>query len=258
MANKRRRLSKKAALPPGTLIHIGEQKTEKVRIRLIDYTEDQLEEKEVKQIEECFAFKEKPTTTWINIDGLHRVEIIEKIGKQFGIHSLVLEDILNTEQRPKIEDFEGHLFVVLKMLSYDENELKTEQFSLILGSNFLITFQEKEGDVFDPVRERIRKGKIRVRKHGVDYLAYALMDAVVDNYFVILEKIGEKIEDLQQEVVSDPKPETLQAIYKLKQTMISIRKSVWPLREVIGALQRSDSDLIKESTTIYLRDVYDH
>ncbi len=257
---KRIKRSKKSGLPPGTLIHIGEKKTEKVRITLIDYDEEHFQEKEVKTIEECFPFKDKPTVTWINIDGIHNIEPIEKIGKNFNLHPLLLEDIMSTEQRPKIEEFDNHLFIILKMLSYDkkEDELKAEQVSLILGSNFVISFQESEGDVFDPARERIRTGKGRIRKTGSDYLAYTLMDAIVDNYFLILEKVGERIEDIEEELMADPTKETLQEIHKLKSDMIILRKSVWPLREVISGMERAESPLINDSTRTYLRDVYDH
>jgi len=255
-----KRTSRKAGLPPGTLIHIGERKAEKTRITIIDYDEAQFEEKEAKKIEECFPFKDKPTVSWINIDGIHQVEIIEKLGSHFGLHPLLLEDILNTEQRPKMEDFGDYIFVVLKMLYYngEKDEIEAEQVSLILGSNFVISFQEREGDVLDPVRERIRKGKGRIRKAGADYLAYALLDAIVDNCFLILETIGERIEDTEQQLATNPIPETLQLIRKLKKGMIILRKSVWPLREVVSGLERGESVLIHESTGAYLRDVYDH
>jgi magnesium transporter len=219
-----------------------------------------LEEKEAKEVEECFPFKDKPTVTWINIDGIQRIDVIEKIGKHFNLHPLALEDIVNTGQRPKMEDFVDYIFVVLKMLYYDEKERETkaEQLSLVLGPNWVISFQENEGDVFDPIRERIRADKGRIRKMGADYLVYALIDAVVDNYFIILEKIGEKIEEIEDELVANPAPETLQAIHNLKRQMIFLRKSVWPLREVISRLERWESQLINKSTDIYLRDVYDH
>ncbi|KPJ64468.1 MAG: magnesium transporter [Syntrophobacter sp. DG_60] len=255
-----KRTSKKIGLPPGALIYIGEKKVEKAKITIIDYDEAQFHEKEAKTIEECFPFKDKPTVTWINIDGIHEVEIIEKLGKHFNIHPLILEDIVHTGQRPKMEDFGDYIFVVLKMLYYNEkdDEIKAEQVSLILGLNFVISFQETEGDVFNPIRERIRNGKGRITKKGADYLGYALMDAVVDHYFIILEKIGEKIEDMEEELVTNPTPETLQAIHNLKREMIFLRKSVWPLREMISGLERAESSLIQESTRIYLRDVYDH
>ena len=252
--------SNKVGLPPGTLVHVGEKRTEKVRITIIDYDEKEFQEKEAEAVEECFPFKDEPTVTWINIDGIHDIETIEKIGKHFDIHPLILEDILNTAQRPKMEDFGDYIFIVFKMLYFDEHEkeIKTEQVSLVLGKNFVISFQEREGDVFNPVRERIRNSKGRIRKMGSDYLAYALVDAIVDNYFIILDKIGEEVESLEEELVGDPGPETLHVIHGLKREMIFLRKSVWPLREVINALERGESPLINESTEIYLKDVYDH
>jgi len=255
-----KKVSRKIGLSPGTLVHIGKKKIEKVRIRLIDYDEAQLEEKEPKTIEECFPFKDLPTVTWVNMDGLHDIEVMEKLGKHFDLHPLILEDILNTEQRPKIEDFEDYVFVVLKMLYFDEKEdvIRAEQVSIIFGSNFVLSFQERVGDTFDPLRERIRNAKGRVRKMGTDYLAYALMDAIVDNYFTVLEKLDEKIEGMEEELVSNPRPETLQTMHNLKREMIFLRKSVWPLREVVSRLERGESKLVKDSTGIYLRDVYDH
>ncbi|MHC4654444.1 MAG: magnesium/cobalt transporter CorA [Planctomycetota bacterium] len=255
-----KRRSKKAGLPPGTLIHIGEKKEEVVRIIYLDYDEQNFEEKQVAKIEECFSFKTTPTLTWINIDGLHDVKLIEKLGKQFELHPLILEDILNTGQRPKLEDFDKYIFIVLKMLSYDDEKesIEAEQVSLVLGKNFVISFQERIGDVFQQIRDRIRNAKGRIRKMGPDYLCYALIDAIVDNYFAILEKVGEKIESMEEELIADPSEKTLHEIHKLKREMISLRKSVWPLREMISGLQRIESSLVNESTGVYFRDVYDH
>jgi len=260
MSELLKRRSKRIGLPPGTLIHVGEKKTERVRITVMNYDKDQFEEKQIKTVEECFPLKDKPTVTWINIDGVHETEVIKKIGKHFDLHPLTLEDIVDTRQRPKIEDFEDYLLMVLKMLYHDErqDDIRAEQMSVILGSNFVISFQEREGDVFNPVRERIRTGKGRIRKMGADYLAYALIDTIVDNYFMIPEKLGEKIESMEEELVTNPTPETLQTIHNLKRKLIFLRKLIWPLREIVSGLQRTESTLIHESTDIYLRDVYDH
>jgi magnesium transporter len=167
---------------------------------------------------------------------------------------------LNTDQRPKFDDYEEYICVILKMLTYNEkeNQLKVEQVSLIVGPTFVVSLQESEGDVFDPIRERLRKAKGRIRKMGSDYLAYALVDAIVDNYFVVLEKIGEEIEILEDELLSDPKPETSRTIHHLKRELIFLRKSVWPLREVMAQLERGESGLVKDQTKPFLRDVYDH
>ena len=255
-----KKTSHKIGLPPGTLVHVGTKKTEKARITVIDYDEGNFEEKELKHIKDCFPYKDKSTVTWINIDGIHQIDIIEKIGKHFNLHPLVLEDIVNTGQRPKMEDFDSYLFLVFKMLyrQAEEKEAKSEQVSFIVGPQFVVSFQEKESDVFNPVRERIRSGKGRIRKMGSDYLAHALIDAIIDNYFLVLEKLGEEMEELEKELASNPNPQTIQEINRLKGEMLFLRKSIWPLREVINGLQRGESALIKESTAIYLRDVYDH
>ena len=252
--------SQKKGLSPGSLVHVGERKVDQPRITLIDYDGDQFLEKEVATVEECFPFNETSTVTWINIDGVHDADVIEKLGRAFGLHSLIQEDIMTTSQRPKLDDLETSFYVVSRMveLNGEGKEIVTEQLSLIFGRNFVLSFQERPGDMFDPVRERIRHGKGRIRKLGPDYLAYALLDAVVDHYFVVLETVGERIETLEDELVADPRQETLHTIHALKREMLFFRKSVWPLREVVAALERTESPLIQPSTNIFLRDVYDH
>ncbi len=255
--------TKKVGLPPGTLVHVGEERTGPVRITILDYDQDQLQEFCVTSIDQCLNFKAKQSTTWIDVVGVHRPEVIEKIGDCFDIHPLVLEDIVHTEQRPKMEDYDDYIFIVLKMLASvetddGEEEIRSEQVSLIVGRGFVISFQEAEGDVFDPVRDRIRKAKGKIRRKGADYLAYALIDAVVDNYFLILEDVGEDLEVLEDELVAKPGPGTSKEIHDMKRDMIFLRKSVWPLREVISRLSRGESELFEESTNLYLRDVYDH
>lgn len=254
------KLSKRAGGQiPGSPHINGDKSDVPVRISVIDYDAAHFQEKQVTQISECFPFRDTETVTWINVDSLGNTRIIEELGKCFTIHPLILEDILNTEQRPKMEDLESYIYLNLKMLSYIEpdRDVKVEHFSMIIGSNFLISFQEDIGDIFDPVRERIRKDG-RIRKFGPDYLAYALIDGIVDNYFVVMEKLEERVEDLEEELVANPTRESLNKINRLKKDMIFLRKSVWPLREVINNLERSESPLIRETTTIYLRDVYDH
>ncbi len=250
----------KIGLPPGTLIHIGEQKIEKVKFTVIDYNEKEYTERELESLEECYPYLEKPTVTWLNVDGLHNLDIITELGNHFYIHPLVLEDIVNTDQRPKLEYFEKYLFIMLKMIYQNEKDKKIEQeqVSIILGHHFVISFQEKEGDVFNVIRDRIKKSKGRIRTMGADYLAYSLIDAVVDNYFLILEKFGEELEVMEDELLEDPVPETAQKIHELKRELIFLRKSVWPLREIIYGLERGESPLIQKSTSIFLRDVYDH
>ena len=252
--------SKKAGLPPGTLVHVGQEYDRATRISLIDYTEAQFQEKIIENIEDTFPYRDSQSVTWINVDGLHDTSTIEKIGNHFGLHPLIQEDIVNTEQRPKTEDFSSYIFIVLRMLNYDEKrqKIKNEQVSLVLGSNFVLSFQEDVGDVWDSLRERIRQNKGHVRKEGADYLAYSLMDAIVDNYFIILEKAGENIEGIEEKVITSPTKETLPAIYHLKREMLVLRKAVWPLRDVVNTLGHDENPLIKDSTRIYLRDIYDH
>ena len=247
-------------MPPGTIVHVGEERHEPVKLSVIKYDGANFEEKTVGNVEEAFKLRNKSSVVWLNVDGVHQPEIIEQVGKSFGLHPLVAEDIASTGQRPKMEDFDNYVFVVLRMLGFDGEEkgIKSEQTSIILGSDFVISFQENEGDVFDSIRERLRNNKGRIRKMDADYLAYSLIDAIVDNYFMILEKLGESIEDIEDRLVTSPTSETLQSIHDLKREMIFLRKSVWPLREVINRMERSESPLINKSTFVYLRDVYDH
>ena len=256
----RSKRSKKAGLPPGTLVYVGEKAHEPVKIKLIDYSEENFQEKQLKDIKESFPFKTSPTVTWINIDGIQNVELLEQLGIHFDLHPLVLEDILNTTQRPKFEDFEKYIYIVLKMLTYDDQQEKihSEQVSLILGNGCVISFQEAVGDVFENIRDRIRNAKGRIRKMSAGYLVYALMDAVVDNYFIVLEKFGEKIEGMEEKLITDPDEQMLLSIHAMKRELITMRKSVWPLRELVSNLQRSESELISDSIEIFFRDVYDH
>jgi magnesium transporter len=260
MARLIKKRSKKAGLPPGTLVHIGEKVTEKTRISVVEYDGQGFEEKELKDLETCYLFPQERTVTWINVVGIQQVEVLEKLGNCFTVHPLALEDILNTEQRPKIEDYGEDLFIVVKLISYQEkkDEVEAEQISLILRPNALLTFQEKEGDDFAAVKERLRAGKGRLRKMGADYLAYTLLDIVVDQYFVVLEKLGERIEVLEGKLLADPGTATLQKIQHLKKEMLLLRQWIWPLREVISSLERGEFPGIQETTRIYLRDVYDH
>jgi magnesium transporter len=252
--------TKKVGLPPGSLVYIGDRKTDKVKITIFNYDEKQLQEREVDTIAECVVYKDTPTVTWIDVEGVHDLDFLENLGECFGLHSLVLEDVLNTDQRPKIEDYDDYLYIVLKMISYDDknDEIKAEQVSIIVGLNFVISFQEGEKDVFDQVRDRIRNNRGIIRRSGNDYLGYSLMDAIVDNYFTIVEKLGEKIETAEEDLIANPSSQTLQSIYDLKKNLMFLRKSVWPLREVVSYLEKAESEIIKKTTSIYFRDVYDH
>ncbi len=252
--------SQKSGLPPGSLVHIGTDYHQPMRITLFDYSPEQFQEMTVKNIEDTFPFRDTRTVTWINIDGLRDTAAIEKLGSHFGLHPLIQEDILNTEQRPKIEDFGSYIFIVLRMLNHDtgHHTVNNEQISLILGNNLVISFQEEAGDVWDGIRERIRSNKGIMRKEGADYLAYSLMDAIVDDYFLVLENTGEEIENIEENLIQNPTRQTLPAIYSLKHEMLTVRKSVWPLREVVNSLGHIENQLIRQSTRIYLRDIYDH
>ncbi len=255
------RRSQKTGLPPGTLVHIGEKKSGQVKISRIHYNETRFEEKNLTTLEELSYSPDQNTVTWINVDGLHQIDVLEKLGTNFNIHPLALEDILNTEQRPKLEDYGQNLFIVLKMLypGKDKDEVVTEQVSLIVGPHYLISLQEEpEHDVFDVIRQRLRDHKGRIRAMGADYLAYTFIDAIVDHYFIVLEKMGDDIESLEERLITSVAGTIPQKIHCLRREMIFLRKHVWPLREVINNLQKSESNLLQKTTMIYFRDVYDH
>ena len=255
-----RRSSQTAGLPPGSLEYVGEQRQEPPKLTIVNYDAERVEEREVPKLEECLPFKDSPTVTWINVAGIHRPELIEQLGACHGVHPLLLEDILNTEQRPKFEGSGDYLFVVLKALKLDPEakQLAAEQVSLLLIPNGVISFQETGEDLFEAVTARIRNDRGRIRKAGADHLACALLDAVVDKYFAVLEQLAKHIEDLENELVDSPTSKTLHAIYKVKRELIFLRRSVWPLREVLSGLARGESALIEEATLPYFRDVHDH
>jgi len=252
------RYSKKAGLPPGEVVFVGEQKVEEPKIHVIQYDEKAIVESDIQSISEVFKFINKLSVTWIDVVGLHQPVLIEDIGKMFKIHPLVLEDIVHTSQRPKLEEFDNYIFLVLRMFYFQDKDIIDEQVSLILGENYVITVQEKPGDIFDPTRERIRSRKFRITKSKSDYLAYSLIDAIVDNYFVILEDLGDRVELIEEDLLLTPSQDTLQEIHSLKRKMVSLRRSVWPLREVVNNLDKTESSLIQKTTKIFVRDVYDH
>lgn len=254
-----RRGRSKLGLPPGSLVYVGDKNKPSIRITLFDYDEEKYIEKTITNLEECVPFKDQKTITWINVDGLADTAFIAKLDQLFGVHSLVLEDIVNTDQRPKMEDYGEYIYIVLKML-YVENEhdVVSEQLSLVIGSNYVLSFQEKEGDYFDNIRDRIRSYKGRVRKMGADYLAYVLLDTIVDNYFLVLEKVEEDIAQLEEKLMSSIGQVTASEVHHLKRDLILLRKQISPVRELVNALQRADSKLIRNATEIFLRDLHDH
>lgn len=250
--------SKKTGLPPGTLVHIGERRPEKVTLHVFHYDPAGCEELKPDHAGQLSPPADE-SVVWINVGGVHNLDVLETLGKQFSLHSLLLEDVANTDQRPKLDDYEDYLFLVIKMLLVtDRKEIAVEQVSLVLGRNYVISFQENGSDVFQPVRERLRGGKGRLRPSGSDYLLYALVDAIVDQYFAVLEFMGERLEAVQQAVVDDPQPETLNDIHALKRQLLFLRRAVWPLRDVMNNLSRSECNLLHASTKVFFRDVYDH
>ena len=252
--------SKKIGLSPGTIVYTGSKKDQQLFIEVFDYNSEFIEEKELKNVEEAFSIGEDNTNTWINVNGLNHVEQIEKLGQHFELHPLIIEDIASTKQRPKVDEYEDYLFIVLKMLYFDKKQtLKIEHISFVLGTNYVLSFQETEGDVFEFVRERLRTGKGRSRGLGSDYLLYILMDAIVDNYFALIETFGEKIEDMEDKLFDNKADEKITSeIQILKREILKIRRAVFPLREVVNKLEKAENDLIHEKTHHYLRDLYDH
>ena len=261
MRRRTKSRSQKAGLPPGSLVHIGEKLSETTKVTLLDYDGDHYLEKNIDNIEELRAFRDRQTVSWVHIEGIHDTRVLEQLGDVFGLHPLILEDILNTDQRPKMQDMGDYIFIVLKRFcnTCDEHsDITAEQVSVILGPKYVISFQERTEALLDPIRERIKTSKGRIRKTGADYLAYAIIDMILDSYFGILETLGEKIEIEEEALVNNPAQSTLRAIQHLKRDMIFLRKSIWPLRETISALERSESTLIQDATGIYLKDIYDH
>ena len=242
---------------PGSLIFIGDQKVDSISIRLIDYDSVSLTEKELKDIHAESHLKNTPTVTWININGLHDIDMIKDIGQVFELHPLVMEDILNTGQRPKLEEFDDYIFIVLKMVRFDKETetILNEQLSMILGKQFLLTFQEQPREIFEPVRERIKKQMSRIRKTGTDYLAYALMDTVVDNYIFSIEILGEKIEDLEEDILNNPDTDVMEKINSFKREINYMRKSIRPAKDAICRISRLDSEIIQEHTLPFLKDL---
>jgi magnesium transporter len=267
--------SRKAGLPPGTLLYTGDQQEVPAGVNLITFTSDSYREESVDhdQLGSVIApfchlcsddsasiDQPREELAWLNIDGLHNLDIIRTVGDGLSLHPLLLEDILSTGQRPKLEDYGDYYFVVLRMIRFNDSSemIESEQVSIVVSPRMVLTFQERPGDVLDPIRERIRHGTGRVRKNSTDYLSYAIIDAIVDNYFTVLEKMGDKIEVLEEELMGNPDDDTLRKIHQLKREMIDLRRSVWPLRELVNGLAKSESKMISDGTRIYLRDVYDH
>ncbi len=256
-----RKRSSKVGLPPATLVHVGEKRTEEVLIRVVQYDQDRAELLEPKGVEECKSLVGHGLGTWIDVQGVHQVEVVEDLGECFNLHGLLLEDVLDTNQRPKLEDYEGHTYLVLRALRYkgeDQASVVSEQISLVLSQGLVISFQEGAEDLFSGVRERLLAGRGRIRQMGTDYLLYCLVDNVVDRYFLLLEQLGEQIEELEEKVLSMPGPQTARDVHRLRRELLLVRKAIWPLREVLGGLLRGESGLVGDPVRPFLRDVYDH
>jgi magnesium transporter len=260
MSKSFRRMARKVGMPPGSLVYTGEKGHPAARISITRYNEQTIVERQLDAFTESQMVADPGEVTWINVTGLSKGKDLEKLGECFKIHPLVLEDILEVGQRPKVEDYDDYLYIVLNSIRpvAEGEELVAEEISLVLGPHYLLSFHESGDDLFAPVRERLLQAQGRIRKLGADYLAYALMDLVVDNYFIELEKFGDQVESLEDEVVASPSPQTLRDVHRFKNDMIMLRKSLWPLREVIARLERRESPLISENLGNYFRDVYDH
>lgn len=260
MAKFKNHKSRKTGLPPGTLVHTGDKKTEVSKVNLFSYNEVELTEKSNVKIKDIVKAKSDINThEWINILGVHDTKLIEEIGQIFNLHPLLLEDIVSVHQRPKIDEYDNCLFVVVRILFLDTNEqLQSEQVSFVLMENTLISFHENHDECFEIIRERLRKAKGRIRKMGADYLLYALMDAIVDHYFVILDKYGEVLEHIENDLLQDADEKIINRIYKMKSNVLHLRKTVVPMRETVNTLMKGGVDEIKESTQIFMKDLYDH
>jgi magnesium transporter len=251
-------LSRKAAQAPGTLTLVGEQKMGQVTIRRMDYSPEKYEEYGISTEEPAFSRGKEGMVSWIDVTGIHDLELIKRLCDDFSIHPLTQEDIVNTFHRPKVEEIEDYIFVVLRTFYHENGELQTNSINLVLGSNYVISFQEKKSGIFDPVRERIRKGVRKIRERSADYLAYSLVDAAVDYGYVTLERLAREAEDLEEQVMTAPGREIQIRIHSTRQQIGYFRKSIWPMREVLSSLLRGESPLIRRATLLYFRDVYDH
>ena len=266
MAKRKRYLSRRPKSTkalnqaPGTVTYVGRKENTETVLEVIDYNAESYERHSNQTPEAAFKFEEETKTTWININGLSKTKEIEKLGKYFELHPLIIEDIVNTNQRPKIDEYQDYFFIVAKMLYYKEDgELENEHISIVLGKDYVLTFQEAGGDVFDGVRDRLSSAKGRIRSRGADYLMYALLDAIVDHYFVVVEEMSDKIETMEEQLLSaQPSDEITFEIQELKRTMLRIRRAVFPLREVVSRLEKVNSDLIQEQTVNYIKDLFDH
>lgn len=245
---------------PGALVYVGDNQDPNIHIDVIDYDKDSFLERSDVQIKECLDLIKTPQNTWINIEGIQDIQAVQKLGSHFGLHPLILEDIVNSTQRSKLDDYKDNIYIVMRMLKYnkEKEEVEDEQVSLILGENYLISFLESGSSIFLPVKKRLTNSSSRIRIGGSDYLCYSLIDCIVDHYFEILEQVDQNLENLEEEIAQSPNGKTLIKIQRIKRQITQLRKSVWPMREVINHFRRIETSLIKDSTKLYIQDVYDH
>lgn len=257
---KQRRSSKKPGQAPGTLHFTGEKRLENIHMSLYDYDVKQLEEHDITEIEESKPYLDSPSKTWVNVCGLHDVDKLKHIWDYFNLHPLIQEDIINTNQRAKIEEYPEHMFFVLRMMNFVEEtgDLNVEQVSIVLSKNSVLSFQEDDFPIYEPILHRLRNNAPRLRKEGPDYLAYALIDTIVDHYFKVMEKFGDEIEILEEKILEDVDNSAPEQIHALRRKLIYFRKALWPLRDSLNTLLREESHLINEENKIYFRDVHDH
>lgn len=257
---KKKLRSRKSGLPPGALVHIGDIKTTTPTLTLIDYSPDGFSERELPDVAALDALPRGGGVRWLNLHGVHDADLLAAVGQRFGLHPLVIEDVLNTDQRPKVDDYDDYLFIVLHLYDIGRNrgDVTTDQISLVVGHDFVLTFQERPSGTFAPIRQRLRAEKGLLRRTGSDYLAYSLLDAIVDSYFSVIERLSERAEGLEEEILGKPQPSTLQGIHVLKREVIRLRRTLWPLRETLNTLCRGDAGFFRPETQLYLRDVYDH
>jgi magnesium transporter len=255
---KKKKRATKAGLPPGALVHVGEKKVEEVAIRLWQFDAEHCTELNV--TDQKTPERHGEGVWWIEVTGLHEPQLIEALCLRFRLHPLLIEDVLNTDHRPKVEEYENALFIVLKLFTYNEKEktLDAEQVSIVLGDGFVLSFQERPGDPFEPTRDRLRTGKGKLRQRGADYLAHRLIDAIVDSYYAVIESIGMEVEDLEVAMIDTLSGETVQHAYRLKRELLKLRRFIWPLRDIVGRIERSEAEFLNEETMPYFRDVHDH
>ncbi|HNQ56570.1 MAG: magnesium and cobalt transport protein CorA [Rhodocyclaceae bacterium] len=260
MKKNRKLRSQKTGLAPGALVHLGEKRTARPDITLFEFDAGALRESRFASIAESRDHARAPGTLWLNVHGLHEPEVMAEIGHRFRLHPLVLEDILNTDQRPKVDDYGDYLYIVARFFDYDaaKGVIGSDQLSIVLGPDFVLTFQERPTGTFDPLRERLRADKGQIRRLGADYLAYSMLDILVDRYFTVLEQLTERTEALEDRLLQQATPALLKEIHEIKREALSLRRAIWPLREVINSLTRADQRFFKPETQPYLRDIYDH